>query len=213
MSLNQLSNMCMNTLLRGSRGWGWYYMSKDLLKQKKPKESELWKKPKGPRTQVYLDIGEEGKTPSRVVIELMNDVVPKTCENFVNLVKGTNGLCYKSCNIFDVRENTCVCSGSVKGKGNTGGYSSFNKQYFDDENFILKHDKAGVLTMMNAGSNRNSSLFAITLNRLPHLDGRNVVFGHVISGMEAIERIPKEFIVKGEPVQPILIQDCGVVEK
>ncbi len=60
-------------------------MSKDLLKQKKPKESELWKKPKGielnwafkliicigPRTQVYLDIGEEGKTPSRVVIELM----------------------------------------------------------------------------------------------------------------------------------------------
>ena len=46
-----------------------------------------------------------------------------------------------------------------------------------------------------------------------NLDGRKVVFGHVISGMEAIERIPKEFIVKGEPVQPILIQDCGVVEK
>lgn len=70
----------------------------------------------------------------------------------MNLVKGTNGLCYKSCNIFDVRENACVCSGSVKGsiwivlyeyhwiEGNTGGYSSFNKQYFDDENFILKYE-------------------------------------------------------------------------
>lgn len=65
-----------------------------------------------------------------------------------------------------------------------GGYSSFAKQYFDDENFIAQypffisilyrtfinnHDIPGVVTMLNSGVHKNNSLFAISLKPLPHL--------------------------------------------
>ncbi|KAK8801940.1 hypothetical protein WA158_006335 [Blastocystis sp. Blastoise] len=213
MNIIPIKNMCQVGLLRGSRGWGWYYRSKEMLKAKPAKESSIWTNPTGERSQVFLDIGEKDKQSNRVYIELMDDVVPVTTQNFKNLIQGTNGLCYKGCSLFDIRDHTCVCSGAVKGKNREGGFSSFNKKYFDDENFKLLHDKAGILTMMNAGVNTNSSLFAISLNKLPHLNGKHVAFGHIIKGYEIVEKLTQEFIVAGEPVQPIIIQDCGILPK
>ena len=157
--------------LRGGHGWGWYYKAKEEQKKVK-KPSNIWKNESTSfiaslsfsanekRTRVFMDIGSENKDTQRVVIELLvgncviciiaqDDIVPKTAENFKNLIRGTNGLKYKDCTFFDVRKDEFVCSGAVKGgfcviclsllEKRLGGYSSFAKQYFDDENFIAQY--------------------------------------------------------------------------
>lgn len=62
--------------------------------------------------------------------------------------------------------------------------------YFEDENFILKHDSAGLLSMVNEGQpNTNSSQFIITVQPSKHLDDTNVVFGKIIRGMGVVLEI------------------------
>lgn len=87
--------------------------------------------------------------------------------------------------------------------------------------FTSTHDIPGVVTMLNAGSHTNNSLFAISLKPLPHLstylfhvlriDGRNVVVGHVVKGMENVVNLSKVFCYKGVPLDPVTIKDCGVI--
>ncbi|CBK19662.2 uncharacterized protein [Blastocystis hominis] len=78
--------------------------------------------------------------------------------------------------------------------------------------FTATHDIPGVVTMLNAGVHRNNSLFAISLKPLPHLDGRNVVVGHVVEGLDAIESLSKVYCYKGVPLDPVVIKNCGVVD-
>lgn len=93
--------------------------------------------------------------------------------------------------------------------------------HFISHSFTDIHDIPGVVTMLNAGVHKNNSLFAISLKPLPHLgissspgsslDGRNVVVGHVVEGMDVIESLSNVFCYKGVPLDPVMIKDCGVV--
>lgn len=69
-----------------------------------------------------------------------------------------------------------------------GGVSIYGEK-FEDENFTLKHDTVGLLSMANAGKNTNGSQFFVTTVLTPWLDGRHVVFGKLISGMELLKKI------------------------
>ena len=93
----------------------------------------------------------------------------------------------------------------------TGGESIYGKK-FPDENFIHKHRIPGLLSMANSGPNTNGSQFFITFKATPHLDGKHVVFGKVVSGIEVVnvmEMVSTDSRDKSK--QPLVIADCGQV--
>ncbi|XP_077929163.1 NK-tumor recognition protein isoform X2 [Halichoerus grypus] len=96
--------------------------------------------------------------------------------------------------------------------GNGKGGESIYGGYFKDENFILKHDRAFLLSMANRGKHTNGSQFFITTKPAPHLDGVHVVFGLVISGFEVIEQIENlKTDAASRPYADVRVIDCGVL--
>ena len=80
---------------------------------------------------------------------------------------------------------------------------------FNDENFVLKHTKPGLLSMANAGPNTNGSQFFITTVVTSWLDGRHVVFGEVVEGMDVVKAIENTKVTGSKPKKAITISDCG----
>ena len=94
--------------------------------------------------------------------------------------------------------------------GNGMGGESIYGMKFADENFKMKHTEGGLLSMANSGPGTNGSQFFITSRETPHLDGKHVVFGKVVEGMDIVRKI--EDVEKGEsdkPVVDVIIADCG----
>ncbi len=127
---------------------------------------------------------------------MFNDLTPKTTENFRGLCTGEYGkagnvkLHYLHSKIHRIIDGFVIQGGDISNLGGKGGHSIFGRT-FADENFSRTHSCAGLLSMANCGRNTNSSQFFITLKACPHLDGKHVVFGQVIDGMEIVKKISK----------------------
>lgn len=123
--------------------------------------------------------------------------------------KSGKALHYKGSIFHRIISNFMLQGGDfTKGNG-TGGESIYGDK-FADENFNIKHNKVGLLSMANAGKNTNGSQFFITTVLCPWLDGKHVVFGEVIDGYEIVKKIESSCGSKsGSPIQPVVIQDCG----
>ncbi|XP_041421686.1 NK-tumor recognition protein isoform X2 [Xenopus laevis] len=171
------------------------------------------------RPQCYFNVEVNREPIGRIVFQLFSDVCPETCMNFLCLCTGEKGigkvtgkkLCYKGSTFHRVVKNFMIQGGDFS-EGNGKGGESIYGGYFKDENFILKHDRAFLLSMANRGKNTNGSQFFITTKAAPHLDGVHVVFGLVISGFEVIERIESlKSDAASRPYADVRVIDCGLL--
>jgi cyclophilin family peptidyl-prolyl cis-trans isomerase len=147
------------------------------------------------------------------VFELATQVVPNTCHNFISFCTSKEeGKSYKKTQFHRVIQEFMIQGGDYQNGDGTGG-ESFQGGYLLDESFDLKHDAPGILSMANRGKNTAGSQFFITLGKAPHLDGKHVVFGRVIKGMDVVRDIAKVETDENDrpvPLQKVLIVDCGV---
>ena len=165
--------------------------------------------PENPIVFFEIKIGE--RNIGKIEFELFKDIAPITVENFRCLCIGNNEeMTYKGTYLNKIIKNFVIGGGEVK--NNNENKKCIYGEYFDDENYIYCHCRRGLLTMDNEGKNTNNSKFLITLKYLPWFDGKHVVFGQVIEGMELIKEIEElETDNEDRPLNNVIIENCGEI--
>jgi peptidyl-prolyl cis-trans isomerase A (cyclophilin A) len=152
-------------------------------------------------------------------VRLFDGEVPNTVENFVGLAEGTKEFTdpktgqktkrpfFNGLNFHRVIEGFMIQGGCPLGTGTGGpGY-----KFGDEFSPKLRHTKAGLLSMANAGPNTNGSQFFITLAPTPWLDNKHSIFGEVVEGMDVVSKIGSTATGSGDrPVKPITITDVKI---
>ncbi|KAM7541270.1 hypothetical protein Aperf_G00000043718 [Anoplocephala perfoliata] len=170
-------------------------------------------------TRCYLDVKIGDSGPERIVLELFDEKCPKACDNFKKLCEGGCGigmktgkqLHYKGSSFHRIIKGFIIQGGDFSNGDGTGGESIYGGT-FADEDMSLLHDRPFLLSMANRGPNTNGSQFFITTAPAPHLNGKHMVFGHVLSGQEVvakIEAVPVSDTRVYKPIKPVIIANCG----
>ena len=145
-----------------------------------------------PGTYAHFDTSE-----GKFTVRLFEKEAPKTVANFVGLAEGSRewqdpasgerkqAPFYDGVIFHRIIDGFMIQGGDRLGQGTGGpGY-----KFADEFHPSLRHSKAGILSMANAGPNTNGSQFFITLGPTPHLDNRHSVFGEVVQGLDVVKKI------------------------
>eukprot|EP00605_Chrysophyceae_sp_TOSAG23-4_P000806 GSChrysophyteH1.ASY1.ANO1.896.1 assembled CDS len=168
--------------------------------------------------KAFFDITIGGRPAGRIQFVLRTDLVPKTAENFLQLCTGSRGvgkfgkpLHYKGSKFHRVIPGFMLQGGDFTTGDGRGGESIYGGK-FEDEGFQLNHDQPGLLSMANSGRNTNGSQFFITTVPTPHLNGKHVIFGKVIKGMDVVSAVEEVGSRSGACSQEVQIVDCGILD-
>jgi len=150
-----------------------------------PDETKQWSKSPAmeidPSKTYYATLDT---SKGKIKVKLFAGKAPKTVNNFVFLA---NQGFYDGTIFHRVINNFMVQGGDPTGTGRGGpGY-----RFEDEFDPSLRHDKAGMLSMANAGPGTNGSQFFITHVPTPWLDGKHSIFGQVVEGMDTVFAIPE----------------------
>ncbi|OAA55010.1 peptidyl-prolyl cis-trans isomerase [Niveomyces insectorum RCEF 264] len=176
------------------------------------------KLPESGNPLVFFDITVGGEPLGRITFELFKDVVPKTAENFRVFCTGESQdpqgwpRGYKGSKFHRIIPNFMCQGGDFLNGNGTGSVCIYGGKSFADESFARKHDQPGLLSMANAGPNTNGSQFFVTTVPTPFLDGKHVVFGRVVDGMDVVRKM--EHVRTGArgrdmPDLDVVVAECG----
>lgn len=157
---------------------------------------------------VFFDIMIGGYYVGRIIIEFRYDVVFMIVENFCVLCMYEKGFGYKGSSFYCVILQFMLQGGDFIKYDGIGGKLIYG-QKFVDENFVLKYIGVGVLFMVNFGENINGFQFFIIIEKIDWLDGKYVVFGYVIDGMDVVRKVEVIGFKSGKINKKIVIEDCG----
>ena len=165
---------------------------------------------------VFFDVSIADRPIGRIKMELFKDAVPRTAENFRQFCTGEfqrNGvpIGYKGCTFHRVIKGFMLQGGDFRNGNGTGKISIYG-DFFEDENFLIKHSGPGLLSMANSGPNTNGCQFFLTCAATAHLDGKHVVFGKILDEESILvirkcENTPTNS--QDKPTLPIRIDECG----
>eukprot|EP00375_Theileria_parva_P003937 XP_766624.1 cyclophilin [Theileria parva strain Muguga] len=188
---------------------------------------------------VFMDISLGSQYLGRLKIELFADKVPKTCENFRKFCTGEHKqnmvpVGYKGTKFSKVIKDYMVqvpmiiyiyilmiyliyidliyLQGGDFAKGDGTGCISIYGSCFDDENFSVKHDKLGIISMSNTGPNTNGCQFFFITKECDWLDGKNVAFGSLVDDESKLVLQKMQNVSVGENYAPklnLLVTECG----
>ncbi|XP_043280475.1 peptidyl-prolyl cis-trans isomerase-like [Venturia canescens] len=146
-----------------------------------------------------------------LIFQLFDNVVPKTCQNFISFCRGFNGLSYQGTPFHRIVPGYWCQGGDVQ-KFNGSGETSIYGDTFEDESFELKHSERGILSTCGFEKDSNCSKFNLTFKPLESVDGKRVVFGKVIEGLATLKEIERYGSIAGKPTMKIIVSKCGVLE-
>lgn len=161
---------------------------------------------------IFLDIAIGKRSAGRIQIELDATRVPRAAENFRQLCtgeyrRGGIPVGYKGASFHRLIAGFMIQGGDfVRGDGT--GTTSIYGDHFDDEPDMGQH-AVGVLSMANSGPHTNGCQFFITCAPCSFLDGKHVVVGRVIEGMNVVRMIEEVPTVGSKPRVPVIIEQCG----
>ncbi|KAJ3031541.1 UNVERIFIED_CONTAM: hypothetical protein HDU68_003077 [Siphonaria sp. JEL0065] len=185
-------------------------------------------------SQVYLDLEYTPKGAGvakklRVVIGLYGNALPRTTENFRQLATGQQGFGFKGSKFHRIIPNFMIQGGDFTRGDGTGGKSIYGAK-FADEGFPFGHKVPGMLSlsffqlafyvhyrvsypynrMANSGRDTNGSQFFITTVETAWLDGKHVVFGKVLEGLdEILNGVQNVETSRDKPLYDVTVVDSG----
>ena len=143
-----------------------------------------------------------------IVLQLTYKETPGTVGNFVSLAEGNQKNEHKNegepyydgLTFHRVIPDFMIQGGCPQGTGVGGPGYQFDDEFHPD----LKHNKAGTLSMANAGAATNGSQFFITHGPTDWLDGKHTVFGYVVEGQEVVNQV-----AQGDVIESLTIERHG----